>query len=207
MCDAGLVLGADAAFKAVQAAHAELVFMGTCTVGQHHRVAAIGVFEEVEDALFFHQAADEVEVAFAVLHAVLALAIGGAQAFFKDTRVRRAEDLLQDLGHRHLLEDAHVGRSCQQPQPGLHGQPVAQFVPGETLVTRSRDQAMVVAHLAVAGGDRHLRRFAQQVGEADRSGLFGRSDHAVLKGARDFFAAAHRQDAQRVPQRGLELYE
>ena len=41
-------------------------------VGHDHRVAAGGVLEEVEDALFFHEPAGEVEVGLAVLHAVVA---------------------------------------------------------------------------------------------------------------------------------------
>ena len=49
-------------------------------VGQHERVLALLVLEEVEDAFLFHQPRDEVEVGLAVLHAVVALRVLAARA-------------------------------------------------------------------------------------------------------------------------------
>ena len=46
------------------------VRVGPFLVGQHQRVLAVFVLEEIEDAFFLHQPRDEVEVGFAVLDAV-----------------------------------------------------------------------------------------------------------------------------------------
>src|SRR6267143_1226995 len=40
-------------------------------VGHHHLMAVGGVLEEIEDALFFHQAAGKVEIRLAILNAIV----------------------------------------------------------------------------------------------------------------------------------------
>ena len=45
-------------------------------VGHHHLVVAVGVLEEIVNSFLLHQAAGEVEIGFAVLHAVIALIVG-----------------------------------------------------------------------------------------------------------------------------------
>jgi len=73
---------------------------------------------EVEiDALFFQQAADEIEVGLAVLDAVFALGRRrGYQAVIeRDRAAVLADDLLENVERRLVLEDAAVGGARQQP--------------------------------------------------------------------------------------------
>ena len=60
----------------------------TCRVGQHHRVLAVLVPEEVEDPFVLHQAGDEVEGGLAVLDAVFPL---GERALELERVVAEAE--------------------------------------------------------------------------------------------------------------------
>ena len=76
-------------------------------IPEHQRVFAHLVFEIVIDALQLHQAADEVEAAFVVLHAVAPQAIVAGQLIFQLHVVLRQQSL-DDLRHRLFLEDAEV---------------------------------------------------------------------------------------------------
>lgn len=68
-------------------------------IPEHQRVFAHLVFEIVIDALQLHQAADEVEAAFVVLHAVAPQAIVAGQLIFQLHVVLRQQSL-DDLRHR-----------------------------------------------------------------------------------------------------------
>ena len=92
--------------------------VGADVVAQHQGVLAVLVLEEVENAVLLHQAGDEIEGRFPVLHAVLALGIGlrGRELVVADAEL--AEDLLQDRGDVLVLENAAIGRAGEQPQRG-----------------------------------------------------------------------------------------
>ena len=82
-------------------------------VADRHLVAAVGVREIVVDPLFFHQPAGEVEVGFAVLHAVIARLKRARQV---EVQVETVEHHLEDVGHRLVLEDPALGTLRPQPE-------------------------------------------------------------------------------------------
>lgn len=67
-------------------------------VSQHQRMAVLLVREIVIDAFVFHQAADEVEIALLVLHAVSPDAVVVAQAII-DFHLILPQHLSQDVGN------------------------------------------------------------------------------------------------------------
>ncbi len=81
-------------------------------VGNDHLVVAVGVLEEEVDSLLLHQPRSEVEVRLPVLYAVVSRLV-----FLVQPPVHRepGEDLLQDLRHRHPLEDPALRLAGQQP--------------------------------------------------------------------------------------------
>ena len=88
-------------------------------IGEDHRVIALRMFEIIVDAVLLHQAADEGEIGFAVLHAIfqLGIVLAGAQLIFAAGEIMRVEHLLDDLQRGLFMEDAAVGDARQQPQP------------------------------------------------------------------------------------------
>ena len=101
------------------------VDVGRGLVAENHLVLAVGVLEEVEDALLFHQPRHEVEVRLPVLDAVLALGVVAGELQLEIGEAAILEDLLDDVGRRHLLEDAAVGVAREKPQPRHDLGPVA----------------------------------------------------------------------------------
>src|ERR1035441_8155701 len=100
------------------------------------------MLEVVTDAFFFHQAGDEIEIGFAVLHAVVA---GDKIAVETKLEIGEAEILeyfLDDVGSFLVLEDAAIGGAGQEPEPGDH----LRAVGGQTAVLPSLGEA---AHEAV----------------------------------------------------------
>ena len=90
---------------------------GGIVVGQDEGVFAVFVFEEVKDALFFHEPGDKIKRRFPVLDAELAL---GVLAFQRELIVRKAQvrkDSLDDVGGRFVLEDTMVFGERKLPQP------------------------------------------------------------------------------------------
>ncbi len=113
--------------------------VGTVGIGQDQHVAVLFMAEIVVDAFLFHQPADEVEAAFAVLHAVFPLAVGLAEHVFEVGETEVAEHLLDDLRDGHVLEDAAVGGTGQQPEPGTQGHLVAGELAGVDVLAAARD--------------------------------------------------------------------
>jgi len=74
-------------------------------------VLAVLVLEVVVDALGLHQPVDEVEIGLAILNAIVTRLIL-ARELLLELRVRIfLEDLLDDVRHGLVLEDAAVGRA------------------------------------------------------------------------------------------------
>ena len=111
-------------------------------IGQYQHVAIGLVAEVVVDALLLHQPADEVEAGFAVLHAVLPLAVRAAQRVFEIGEPQVAEHLLDDLRHAHVLEDAAVGGAAEQPKPGPQGDPISRELAAVDALPAGSDDAV-----------------------------------------------------------------
>src|SRR4029453_1327580 len=92
--------------------------VGARAVGDHQRVLPVLVDEEEKETRVFQQARDEVVVGLAILHAVLAWLVAALELEPEVGEAVLPEELLHDLGHRLLLEDAAVGRTGEEPWPG-----------------------------------------------------------------------------------------
>ena len=114
-------------------------------VDEHELVLAVAVLEAVVDAFVLKQPTDEIEVALAVLHAVLALAVlaKNLEVVHGDGVV--VEHQLDDVGHLHVLEDAAVHRAREEPQPGPHDGLVTMEAPRRAGQRKARDKAVQVA--------------------------------------------------------------
>ncbi len=91
-------------------------------VGQHEDVVAIRVFEIIVDAFLFHQAADEIEIRLAILDAVFSFGVGARKPL--DVVIAETpgfEDILDDLGNGHVLENIAFGGARKKPEPGDNG--------------------------------------------------------------------------------------
>src|SRR5215203_5110966 len=96
-------------------------------IDEQELVPVLGVLEIPVDPLVLEQPRDEVEVAFAVLHAIDPLAIRpkGLELELRDAVI--LEHRLDDVWHRLVLEDAAVGGSRQEPEPGIDGRLVGEI--------------------------------------------------------------------------------
>src|SRR6266446_6926029 len=93
-------------------------------VRQHQRVLSIGVFEEIVDALFFHEARYEIEIRFPILDAVVPLHEIAVQAWREIREAQVLEDRLDDVGRLLVLKDPAVRRPSEEPQPWNHLGPI-----------------------------------------------------------------------------------
>src|SRR5262245_25680931 len=91
-------------------------------IGHDHLVAVGAVLEEVIDPFFFHEAAREVEVRLAVLHAKVA---GLEAALQLKNGVDSLQHLLQDVGNGDVLKNAALRPLAQQPELGHDIHPVS----------------------------------------------------------------------------------
>ncbi len=164
-------------------------------VGQHQRVVPVGVPEVVVDAFVLHQPADEVEVAFPVLHAVGPRPVAARQLEREVGRRVVGEHLLDDVRHRHLLEDAAVSRARQEPQPGMHGGLVRVIAAVQLALREARDEAVEVARAVV--GQRQLDRdvLAEDRIPVDLA-VRAQQIQVVLAQAAQFLAAVHAVEQQ-----------
>jgi hypothetical protein len=87
-------------------------------VGQHKRVLAIIVLEKIVNSFLLHESAHEIEIALAVLNAVIPRAIRRRETVLEVREPTVAEDLLDDSRRRQFLIDMAVGHPGQEPQPG-----------------------------------------------------------------------------------------
>ena len=131
--------------------------MARLAVGEHQRVLVVGMLEEIIDAVFLHQPADEIEIRLAILHAIFERRrrAGGRVAEVGEAAV--GEDLLDDVDRRLLREDLAVRGPRQQPEPG----PQHELVEIEVLLrsgpARLGHHAVEVALLVVLRHERDGR--------------------------------------------------
>ena len=167
-------------------------------VRQDQRVLAIGMVEVVEDPLVLHQPLHEVEVALPILHAVFARRVGFLQPLLDLDVGIGFPDLLDDLDHAFLLENAVVGAVGQKPQPGpqqsaIVGIVLAVFQEGEL------GDVAVEEPLGAVGLDSDRYRRAQDVFRldvdvlADQPGL-------IAEALADLVEAFHLRKEQLVAQ-------
>src|SRR5260370_18096341 len=111
-----------------------------------HLVRIVGVVEEIIDSFFLHQAADEVEIGFAVLDTIIALVVGGLD-FVVD--FMSFMNLVNDLRHGEMLENSAANFFGEQPNLGDN----LRAIPDKPLfawaLAEARDQPVEVALLPV----------------------------------------------------------
>jgi hypothetical protein len=105
------------------------------------------VTEEVVDPFLFHQARDEREVAFLILHAIRARNAGPREARILDVGDARGfGDLLDYLDHGQILEDRHVAVLRQKIRPGLQRQPIMMSARALAVISGRRYQPVETTH-------------------------------------------------------------
>ncbi len=90
-------------------------------------MVSVLVPEEVVNAEFFHDPADEGQVGFSILNVVFNLVIIFRELLLESGKAVFAEDLLDDLRRRLVVEDPAVRHARQQPQPGTQHQAIAEL--------------------------------------------------------------------------------
>src|SRR4026207_1530308 len=105
------------------------------------RTAFVRVLEEIIDPLLLHQPADEIEVGFLVLNAMIESAITAGKGRGEVIEAMILENLFQDAGYGHIIrrvahagmEDAAIRRAREKPKPGHNRSLVAveTFGPGK----------------------------------------------------------------------------
>src|SRR5262249_39094572 len=100
------------------------------------------VREEVGDALLLEEARNEVVVGLPVLNAVLARIVGARELEAEVREAVLAEELLQDVGHRFLLEDAAVGGAGEEPEPGDDVRAVVRVIAHRPGLREAADEAV-----------------------------------------------------------------
>ena len=92
--------------------------MRVACIRQDQLVIPLAVLEVVVDAVLLHQAQDEVEIGLAILHAIVDFRWRLADAVLEARLVLLAEDRLDDVDRRLVLEDAAIRPLREQPEPG-----------------------------------------------------------------------------------------
>ena len=91
--------------------------MAALGISQHHLVLSVLVHEVVIHAFLFHQPADEVEIALAILHTVVARLVGSAEAVADlHGAAVFVNHLLDDFLRRLVLEDLAVVGLAEGPK-------------------------------------------------------------------------------------------
>src|SRR5262249_3305240 len=170
------------------------------------------VIEVIIDALVLHQAADEIEIGLAILHAVLPRMMR-ARKLVGYLSAIDTQHFLDDVGHRLVVEDAAVGAASREPQPWAQGRAVG------VSVTRGKRSALLLGRLAKAGdvGVQVARRAvilgfehqghvrAEEVLGLDR-GALAQELEVVLEQAPQLFLARNARKQQDIgPQLGIDL--
>src|SRR4029453_9488059 len=173
---------------------------GAGAVGQYQRVLPVLVNEEVEDAFVFQQARDEVVVGLAVLHAVLARLVAAGELEPVVGQAVFREQLLHDVGHGLLLEDAAVGGAREEPRPRDDVGRVARVPAHRPRLHEAADDAVQVT-VAGGGGDGDGDVLADDGVEVGVLVAADQLGPEVEEGG-DPFGSGERRDEQRVGAEG-----
>src|SRR5690606_11757792 len=99
-----------------------------------------------------------------------------------------AEHLLDDLRHAHVLEDAAVGGTAEQPQPGPQGDPISRELATVDALPASGDDAVEMPFTAAMLLYGERQRLAEQLVEIE-VGIVGHQLQLVLEQTAQFVAA------------------
>src|SRR5580658_1585073 len=141
-------------------------------IDQHQRVIAGFVLEIIINALMLHEPADEVERRLAILDAILPRLIASGERVLDGIAAEAviAEDLLDDVGRGHLLEDAAIRRPRQHPEPRPQHRAIAMKLPEAPGISEVGADAVEVPVAAGGWGnlDTYADRRAQDLRGVDR---------------------------------------
>ena len=172
--------------------------MGAGGVCQHEGVLVLLVLEEVQDSILFHEPGDEVEIRFAILDAIVPRLETPLEHELEIAEPEVSEDLRNDVGDGHPLEDAAIRGARQEPEPGHHFGPII----GEALITaalgEAADEAVDIAIAAVGQSDRQRHLLADDVVKGDR-GVFREQIQVKAEELRNPFMAREPLQEQNVP--------
>ena len=158
------------------------------------------VLEEVVDTLLLHQPADEVEVGFAVLDTVFERTVLGRQRVFEIGKTFVTEDLLDDVGNRHLLEDAAIRLAREEPEPRIDRRRVTHVITVTPGLAEIADVAVEVTDAAVRQVQFDRQILAEHVVEGE---IFFRAEEfeLVLEESAQFFVRIHSLEEQILSKR------
>ena len=180
--------------------------VGTERIGQHQHVPVALMFEIIVDALLLHEPADEVEIGFPVLDAVVPGAVSTTQRLFEIGEPMVPEHLLDNIRDGHLLENPAVGGAGQKPQPGPHGHVVGVEIVNIALLTEAAHESVEIACLVLGQFELDGDVLPQQLAEVER-GIVAEQIELELKQAPERFGGGHAVKQQNiVAQRGNDLY-
>ena len=171
---------------------ARQVFEAGGLVRQIHRVALLGVLEVVENPFLFHQPAGELEIGFAVLHAIIARIVGAFDVVLVE--VDAGQHFGEDVGHAEMLENAAVHVSRELREGRQHFGPIADEIGSgfrrmdfHSLADAEHD-AVEIARVFVGNVEPHAGVLPQQLVERQRVVGLGQHRQRHVKRARQPFA-------------------
>src|SRR5215471_3319512 len=118
------------------------------------------MFEEIEDALFFHQPRNKLKVALAILHAIIPRGISARKVQAEIAETPFFEDLRHNVRHSLLLKNPAVGDTSEKPKPGNYF---------DVIVCEPVLRADVASHLSDAAHEA-IEKTLRLIGEPDRDG-------------------------------------
>ncbi|MNT00254.1 hypothetical protein D3C72_1346780 [compost metagenome] len=131
-------------------------------------MSLVRVRKAVEEPLFGRQAGQKRQIGFSSLHAILARQVRVGRDLFVIRDAVRLDDLLEDLGHGLLLEDAPVRAQLSARQRGFHHGLVARPSEAGVALLEAGNHAMDVSHGHIPAPDREQRRLIQHRAKVHR---------------------------------------
>ena len=96
-------------------------------ISEDERVLVFGMFEEIINAVLFHEPRHKGQVRLPVLHAIFEFRKGPARSIAKIGKSPVPENFF-DNGRCLPLKDVAIARARQQPQPGPQGQSITEEI-------------------------------------------------------------------------------
>src|SRR5208282_3703452 len=138
---------------------------------------AVLMLEEIKNTHVLHQPGNKIKVCLAILDAILSRLIRAGQRTLEIAETRTGEYQLDDVGNRHVLENAAIRIAREKPQPGhdLH------LVVGEASIGaalgEAADETIEVTQGLIGQGDADGDILTDNVVEGD--GIIGRQKFQV----------------------------
>ncbi|CZX52255.1 Uncharacterised protein [Enterobacter hormaechei] len=134
-------------------------------VGQYQGVLVRLVAEVIRNPLQLHQAADEVQARFLILHAVVPHPVAAGEFVF-EVNLMLTQQGFHNLRYRLALENPQVTVALHRPQVRLHRQLVDRIAGARQLHGTHRHARHLAVDIAggkqVLGGDGHRDRLTEQ---------------------------------------------